>query len=347
MENPSFPKYVPDWHREAGITLEPDAEPGRIATIEALRSDASAADLVSLARSALGLDSEEMVQRVREVAQHHEGSFPNRGDENIIALIAGITLFASIAGKDTRKAVMAARLVSCAVAAGLSCTLSDDLNQASRSRLASASGRDRQPRKVEDLPTFSRFDITDKARLIHQEGTENPYSSVQEASVAIVKELVSLHGLIGANRKTIEQLTTALDHAVRVNEEQAAILWWVVSRQSAVARRPWSDIPEHARPLVAALELATLTRFATGPAAQCEFLATFAGDSKSVDARSAMSALADMDVAGPQVPDSLEPFVPIWRAKENKESDEAVLSSVELAERAFNECLLLASVDTE
>ena len=57
----------------------------------------------------------------------------------------------------------------------------------------------------------------------------------------------------------------AIDHFLRVQDEELQMLWWLTGQRSWELDRPFEEIPADARPLVLASDLAANTNFVPGP----------------------------------------------------------------------------------
>lgn len=72
----------------------------------------------------------------------------------------------------------------------------------------------------------------------------------------------AIERLIAAQNRVVKEL----HGRIRLGEEELQMLWWLTGGFSGSANRPFSKVPEPARPLILARELGELTNVSPGPA---------------------------------------------------------------------------------
>jgi hypothetical protein len=187
---------------------------------------------------------------------------------------------------------------------------------------------------------------------------------VKDATSALQKPLSNLAGGLNGFARDASSSINALWHALRVQQEESNILWWLFGEWSRDLERPISSMEYPAACLIVGKELADLVADASGPPGAVAFLtrmlrAASPEPPDSVTTGTAAAAVAEWTTSFADVPELFRDLVPVHTAvatyreldrlegwtqisrKRTRIDPEQALAPVQLAEQVYRERLLL------
>ena len=265
-------KEFPVWYAEVSIG---DDEPTRNARWEGIVSLVSEVDysgLETLLRLVIGgrcQPSHRELTALYRPFTDTDGTFTARGNEREIQILAGAALVRLMEQSDTQMGDAAALgVVTAGFAGNRRLDLPFDLIEIAEHSIRRRAENNRTRRNMNEgrkrLGTTINVDSVDQ---LLTSGVDP--NSVHGAITGVVKSIeYRLGTVIAEHNRAIE----AIDHFVKVQDEELEMLWWLVGEYSSIHDCPLVDIDTYQKPLVVALDIAGMTRILPGPAAVRAFL---------------------------------------------------------------------------
>jgi GTPase-associated system helical domain len=234
-------KDFAEWYRSAGITPNGEMLPKRWAAIEEYQAGRD--EIVSLARlfCRLGKSNDAFLNTFRASFQKADPAFPMRDNDQELVVLAGAELVDTIQRGTVNVADFAALSLICAVA------------QNTRGTPA-----------VIDIPEIAVSYLGERSidRAVDGDGSDGPGT----------KALFAALTALGAPHDGVPKEFERLQRELSVVSEESNILWWLFSEYSRDLKEPWRKFGVPAVALMAAKELADLTRVIPGHVAATAFL---------------------------------------------------------------------------
>lgn len=248
-------KEFADWYQSAEITPSSDLLSKRWEGIDKFVSTANAAALLDAIRLFYGLRSKDpqFLARFQEAFKLADVSFPMRGNDHELKILAGSSAVAALSKEKIPLANVAALAMVCGDYRGRRRgeRPADLVGRARRYLLERSAGL----RKASETVAVA---VPKLPSIKHQEGSPDLNATSQ-----------GLAALAGAMKTFVDSTTKVLQQLherVVLQGEESDILWWVFAGYSRDLERPISDLHPAAACLIAAKELADLTAILPGPA---------------------------------------------------------------------------------
>lgn len=312
------------------------------------------------------------VQTMRSAFQTADAAFPMRNNDMELRVLAGASLFRLMDHYDPDAASTAALAVSCAHCRGQGSTLLNrDLLSHARRTLNQASSQVRLPwpsTAVKVAPAHGK--LAEGLKEIQAVGKSGAAPDATFAT-EVAAHFERVHKAIGQLTSNISAANEKMLGNQDILQEETNILWWLFGERSRDLDKPMSDVGARAVCLIAAKELADLTRFVPGHFAARSFLSRSLDRAKGKAKAPTAFALAevvaeatpewrrkwmqkaDLPSKGPLLPvlsavaASLEAegeaWQGVWKTSTRLKQDIS-LPPLDLAEQVFEECLLLRSI---
>ncbi len=261
-------KHFGDWYREAAIEPSTDQLESRWKGVEAFtksRKDRSQ-KLIELIRVFYELPptDEEFAERFRSAFQSIDQTFPMRGNDFEVRVLAGSSLANMIAKGSNEQRDFAALACLCSWSQGLRDNLPiDDLPKIAEEHLFQvAAGR----YSTEEPPSIkgSAPDVEDNVAAFQNAIQQNEIPQIAEP---ISNSLTQMSSSAAAFMSSAEAAFEWLASNLKLQQEETNILWWLYSETSNSLNQPFSGFQAAFASLIAGDELADLVAIIPGPLA--------------------------------------------------------------------------------
>lgn len=217
--------------------------------------------LLRLAHQSRHTPRSEVMEAIRHAFRGADEAFEMTGNDRELLILAGTCLAALMEETDEDVGAVAALAATTAGFGGARHpNLPMDLAALGETAIVRrGDGNRKRPSLTEFLKTFRKFDFQNAETKVTDEQT---FEGTAEAfKLAANKVRASMSQLTETHADAIR----AIDHFLRVQDEELQMLWWLTSRRSWELECTFDDIPPDARPLVLASDLASNTEFLPGP----------------------------------------------------------------------------------
>lgn len=258
-------------------------------SVTKLASDMAAglktAEIPPLVRFAFDQPNSDVADRVVEV--FNVGDPVVQQDEVLRQqLLAAATLFVLLTGYTGESVVVAGLCVS-TLNFGRSTTQHVELLQVAKSHLQTASDASQVPPAAPRAPAQSSA-----AKEAFEALATADFGVYRTAIVELSNELTKMRQAYSRYSAWVERREAPL-------RTQLELLWWLTSGVTASTAQNWTHIPSHAAPVIAALDIATLSPQAPGPPSSRGLLslalgAAGTGTSRQIDMNAARLEVAEL-----------------------------------------------------
>lgn len=252
------------WYRDVEIATDPDRLSRRWAGVVGLFDGMTVQDVEALIRltfrSKQGPGSEAL-QRIRKPFRDADDSFQTHGNDREVEVLSAAAL-AVLLEQDGPVAVSAALAVSTASFGGVRRpAVSTDLVQLAESAIRRMSETMRRRPSVNlQLPnTLQKLDFGKSAETVR--AAPNAEGFAQAFTLAAESVRTTITGIARNHASAVQ----AVHRFSMIQDEELQMLWWLIGGQSWELQMAFSDIPQDAKPLLLATELAGMTNYSPGP----------------------------------------------------------------------------------
>ncbi len=259
-------KDFADWYRVASI--EPSAEllEKRWQAIERVVSSLALRQVLGLARlfNGLGITDAQFVEQYRLAFKEFDSTFAMRENDLELRVLAGATIVCILETAEGPLGDAAALATVSSDYRGLRPRWQlSELTQRARTYLSQRSIKLRTGLTAESV-TPPKVGIKKLMEALEAAVQTNQATQVGNAVKGVLEALAG--GLKDLGTSAAE-VTRKQAEALRVQREEANILWWLFAEYSRDLERPMKDLPLPAVCVVAAKELSDLTEVVPGPVA--------------------------------------------------------------------------------
>jgi ferritin len=260
----------------------------RVEAVGTFASSISVSDIEELVRMAFRTrekPASEFIERFRLGLRTNNTEFPAYGNDREMEVLAGMTLYSVMASsKDDMSAICALSISSASIDGVRSHSMPFDLTGYAEYFLTQISELNSQ------RPNLIRLGDKHTAAIQAIEAIPDPAPSsatIKAAMTAIVKAAQS-------GTTQINNMFSAAGKFMKQQDEELQILWWLLGDRAVKFNCDFSDIPEVAKPLVLAAELADHIEILPGPIST-ESLLSRAGlnDGKKVEVSTVLDSIQE------------------------------------------------------
>lgn len=276
------------WLAEFDFGDKSELPPLRVDAVEAFALSISVSDIEELVRMAFHTRekfSSEFLEKFRSGLRANDTEFPAYGNDRELEVLAGMTLYSVMSSsKIDMPAICALSISSASVGGARSHGLPFDLTGYAEIFLSQISELNSQ------RPNLTKLGDPYAAAIQAIDAIPDPSPNsapIKAALTATVKAAQS-------STRQINKMFSAAGTFMKQQDEELQILWWLLGGRAVEFNCDFSDIPEVAKPLVLAVELAGHIEILPGPIST-ESLLSRAGlnDGKKVVVSTVLSSIQE------------------------------------------------------
>lgn len=258
----------PVWYAEVSIGDDTSIREARWNGIVSLVNEIDHAKIEALLKLISGgrcQPSEQELAALYRPFADMDPTFTTRGNTRELQILAGTALVALMDQPDMAMGDVAALGVTTASVSGnRTLYLPFDLGEAAEHAIKRRGEKNRTRQNiVETEEQLSMAVNLAKAEEILRSRGIDPDSVLEAIGKVMNSVEYRLSKIVSEHARALK----AINHFVRVQDEELEMLWWLVGEYSKGYDRPFGDIGRYEKPLVIALDLADMTNVLPGPAA--------------------------------------------------------------------------------
>ena len=251
------------WYAAVSLDNDQDRRQARWEGVSAIvgHADRNTVEaLLRLAHQSRQLPAADVVEAIRKAFKATDEAFEMSRNDRELQILAGACLAVLVETDEDVGAVAALTATTAGFAGARHPNLPMDLAALGETAIVRLGDANRKRPSLEaHLKVPLNFDFENAATKVSEEET---FESVADAfQLAANKTRAAMTQLA----KTQASAIRAIDHFLRVQDEELQMLWWLTSQRSWDFDCSFDAIPAEARPLVLANELAHHTEFLPGP----------------------------------------------------------------------------------